>query len=324
MRQAPRIGSRPGDDPGAALLADLSPYLRHCGDVLRPAWVIGERKLLDHLLVYIGSGHGRFRIGEQQWQAQAGDLFWIPPDTPHHMQGDSSSMHCCYLHFDLVYRGAVSHWDFSIPPGTLDLREHDELMHPLVCEPAITDCYGLLRAAGNHRIGRLMRECCAEAARAQPYAALSQSGLLLMIISEILRNRHRVQVAEADNEHLPLIEEAERFLSEHCHEDLSLRDLAAMAGLSVSHFRRLFTQHLGRSPREHLRYVRIQRAKQLMIGSDLSLGTVASRCGFANVHSFSRAFQAVQGLPPSRWRRYGEVTTRVEGRTTPYESDFRP
>ncbi|MFW5844821.1 MAG: helix-turn-helix domain-containing protein, partial [Planctomycetota bacterium] len=202
------------------------------------------------------------------------------------------------------------------PGGTTDLSPYGALLHPPVTDARLRACFGHIRGATNPRVGALIRTCSSEAARAQPFTGLRLSGLMLTIVAEILRGQ--AGEAQLRHEHLPLLEEAERYMAAHCHEDLRVSELADLAGLSPSHFRLLFAQHVGRSPREHLRHLRTERARQLLIGSDLSLTTVAHRCGFATVHSFSRAFRAVEGLAPSDWRRYGTVTTRVEGRTTPY------
>jgi AraC-like DNA-binding protein len=308
----------PGLAPGIDLLAALHPYVRHCGDPRRPAWQLGFRRLLDYLLVYIAEGRGEFIVGETSYQAQPGDLFWIPPDTPHSMEGYAPSMVCPYVHFDLIYRPGKSHWDFSIPVGMLEFGELQPLLHPPVDVPALRALCGRIRAHNNERVGELIREICREAARAHPYAQLRMSGLMLEIVAELLRGQSGA-ATEAGSAHLPQLEEAADYLRQHCQEDVSVEDAAELAGLSPSRFRELFSRHFGRPPREYLRHARIMRAKQLMVGSDLTLSQIAGRVGFSTVHSFSRAFKEAEGIAPSEYRRCGgEVYTRVEGRATPY------
>ena len=140
---------------------------------------------------------------------------------------------------------------------------------------------------------------------------------MLEAIAEVLRGR--AGQSEAGNSHVPQLEEAADYLQDHCDEDVSVPDAAELAGLSPSRFRELFSRHFGRSPRDYLRQARIMRAKQLMVGSDLSLGEIAHRVGFSTVHSFSRAFKDQEGIAPSEYRRCGgEVFTRVEGRRIMY------
>jgi AraC-like DNA-binding protein len=275
------------------------------------------RKLLDYLLVYIAEGQGEFIVAGETYQVRPGDLFWIPPDTAHRMEGYAPAMACPYVHFDLLYRPDKSHWDFSIPGGMVDLGDLRPLLHPPVEHPALRVLCGRIRAHNNERVGELIREICREAARAHPYAQLRMSGLMMEVVAEVLRGQ--AGTTEAGNAHVPQLEEAADYLQDHCNEDVSVEDAAGLAGLSPSRFRELFSRHFGRSPREYLRQARIMRAKRLMVGSDLTLSEIARRVGFSTVHSFSRAFKDREGIAPSEYRRCGgEVFTRVEGRRIMY------
>ncbi len=306
----------PGLTPGVELLTQLRPYVRHCGDERRPAWRLGRRRLLDYLLVYIAEGRGRFTVGGNEYAAEPGDLFWIPPDTDHEMEGFAPSMVCPYVHFDLVYRPQTSHWDFTIPAGLTDLSELTPLMHPPLADPRLAGLCGQLRTSANRRVGELIREICAEAARGQPFAPLRLSGLMLELLAEILRGLAGAAAETA--EHAARLEQAADYLTRHCEEEVPLGQVAELCRLSASRFRELFGRYFGCSPRLYLRRARIRRAKSLLMGSDLNVSEIALRCGFANVHNLSRAFREVEGLSPRQYRRAGPSATRVEGRRTPY------
>lgn len=306
----------PGSGPDAQLLAQLRPYVRHCGHPRRPAWHIGRRRLLDFLLVYIETGRGRFTVAGTDYDAAPGDLFWIPPDTDHEMEGFAPAMDCVYVHLDLVYRPEVSHWDFSIPAGMTDLGELRPLLHPPLADPRLQALCGRLRTPANRRVGLLLAEVCTEAARGQPFAALRMSGMVLEIVAELLRAQ--VGLPAECGEHIPLLEQAADWLGKHGGEADAVARAAALCRLSPSYFRRLFARQFGCPPRDFLKRGRIRLAKQLMIGGNLDLSEIAARTGFASVHSFSRAFHAVEGMPPGQYRRFGGVRTRVEGRRTPY------
>lgn len=305
----------PGGNAGVEILTVLRPYVRHCGDEPRPAWHLGERRLLDHLVVGIASGQGRFRLAAETFAVGPGDLVWFPPDTPHEMEGFAPGMTCPYLHGDLVYRPETSHWDFTIPAGTHDLSAFAPLMHPPPAHPALAVLPGLHRGPAARRGVALIAEICREAARGLPYAQLRLSGLFTELIAELLRGREAAPMADA---HLPLLEDAAARLR-RLGERARIADLADQAGLSPSRFRALFARHFGASPRAYGRAARLRRAKELLVASPLSVGEVARRCGFADVHAFSKAFRQVEGMPPSHWRRCGaEAAVRVEGRRAPY------
>ena len=307
--------SAPGVSPGIELIAMLQPYVRHCGDAPRPAWHMAERRLLDHLVVGIASGRGRFRIGTETHQVVAGDVLWIPPDTVHEMEGFAPGMTCPYLHGDLFYRPGTSHWDFTIPGGMTDLSSVAPLMHPPLAHRDLDRLPGLHRGPSARLAVELLREVCREAARGLPYANLHLSGLFTQLIAELLRGRSSATISDA---HLPLLEDAAARLR-RLGERARISDLADAAGLSPSRFRELFARHFGASPRGYGRIARIRRAKELLVGSPLSIGEVARRTGFADVHAFSKAFRSVAGLPPSAYRRCGaQAAIRVDGRRAPY------
>ncbi|MBT3193167.1 MAG: hypothetical protein HN341_11490, partial [Verrucomicrobia bacterium] len=179
----------PGSDGSEGLLSQLRPYARHCGHETRPAWHIRERYLLDYLLVFIASGNGKFIVAGHRTDATGGDLFWIPPGTVHAMRGDGPLMELAYVHFDLLYDPARSHWDFSIPEGMVDFGELQPLLHPPMPHSGVAALCGRLRGHTNGRVGRLIQDLCAEAARAQPLAGLRMSGMLLEIVAEVLRGQ---------------------------------------------------------------------------------------------------------------------------------------
>jgi AraC-like DNA-binding protein len=152
-------------------------------------------------------------------------------------------------------------------------------------------------------VGQLIREICEESRQAQPFAFLRTSGLMTIILGEILRGQ--VGLGRQFNKHIPQLEKAAAFIRERCGDEISAEGASEVAGLSPGHFRKLFGVHYGCSPREYLRQVRINEAKNLMRSSSLNLTEIAQRVGFATVHSFSRAFKEVEGLSPSQYQGYG-------------------
>ena len=84
---------------------------------------------------------------------------------------------------------------------------------------------------------------------------------------------------------------------------LSLEQIAAELGLSVSHFSRAFRASTGLPPHQWLLRQRVEAAKRLMIVRDLSLSEIAMSAGFANQSHFTRVFSAMVGVSPGVWRR---------------------
>jgi AraC family L-rhamnose operon regulatory protein RhaS len=100
-----------------------------------------------------------------------------------------------------------------------------------------------------------------------------------------------------------LISEAVRFLDERYAEPIRLGDLAQRLGLSSDRLTDLFQNAMGRTPRDYLRHVRIERAKSLLATTDLPASEVGDRVGMSDPPYFSRAFLRATGETPIGYRR---------------------
>ncbi len=307
MARQPIPGERTIDAPGPAqqaLIRSLSPYVRQTGDDFRRPWLLRRRRLLDYLLVHIAVGTGRFRVGEQEFAVGPGDIVWIPPDTPHEMEGYAPVMHCVYAHFDLVYDPRRSHWDACIPGGVTDLSQWHALCHPPLDEPRINSLHGRLRLSNAPAVAALLAALCVEHRRAPSGNALLLSGLMVQLVGLVLAGSSPLPHRST---HHQALQSALAFIHEHAEQEIDLGRLAQAAGLSQSHFRKLFREQLGRSPRAVHRQARIRKACELLVYNPaLNISQVAFTLGFSTVQNFSRAFHEVTGHSPTEYRAMGD------------------
>ncbi len=84
--------------------------------------------------------------------------------------------------------------------------------------------------------------------------------------------------------------------------DWKLSTLAARCSLSPEHLRRVCRRELGRTPIEHVTYMRIQRAQELLATTDEKLDAIAPQVGYHSAVVFSRAFARCTGMTPSQFR----------------------
>lgn len=92
-------------------------------------------------------------------------------------------------------------------------------------------------------------------------------------------------------------------LASNLAEPISLTDLAEAAGLSRMHFAAQFRAATGCRPHEYLLQYRIEQAKQMLTGTDMTLVDVALSVGFQTQSHFSTVFKRLAGNTPARWQR---------------------
>jgi AraC family transcriptional regulator len=92
------------------------------------------------------------------------------------------------------------------------------------------------------------------------------------------------------------------FIDQNLSENITLEDLAGLAGLSSYHFSRKFKADLGIAPHAYVLSRRIDRAKSLLNGSRLPLKLVAAECGFTDQSHLSRVFRKFLGVTPNNFR----------------------
>ncbi len=130
--------------------------------------------------------------------------------------------------------------------------------------------------------------------------------LIYRILAELERESLGYYLESSRRE---LIREAGRYLESHISDpELSTAKLASVAGLSESHFRKLFTGVYKRSPGAYIASVRLERAKALLLAGECSVGEVAAQVGYSSIYYFSSAFRHAFGLSPSEFAASGGRT----------------
>lgn len=94
-----------------------------------------------------------------------------------------------------------------------------------------------------------------------------------------------------------------RHVEHHYADAISMAEMAALAGLSTTHFNRRFRQLLRMTPTQYLRTVRVQHARGLLTTTDKPLAEIAVLTGFTDQSHFTRRFRQTTGLTPDAYRR---------------------
>jgi AraC family transcriptional regulator len=92
------------------------------------------------------------------------------------------------------------------------------------------------------------------------------------------------------------------YIQDNLDQSLSLDELARQVGISQYYFCSLFKQSVGVSPWQYVIERRIERAKELLRTSEMSLSEIALLCGFANQNHLNRHFRKLVGVTPKAYR----------------------
>jgi AraC family transcriptional regulator len=96
------------------------------------------------------------------------------------------------------------------------------------------------------------------------------------------------------------------FIHDNLSLDLSLNELAAVAGLSPSHFNTLFKEATNQTPHQFVVQSRVEYAMTLLANRTLSLAEVASQAGFYDQSHMARCMRRVVGVTPAVVKRQRE------------------
>jgi transcriptional regulator GlxA family with amidase domain len=116
-----------------------------------------------------------------------------------------------------------------------------------------------------------------------------------------------------DSQHIPIaarlgvnnraLVKVANLMESHFEEPLSAVELAKLAGLSLRQIQRMFHESLNTTPTKYYLRLRLRRARELLIQSDMSITQIAVACGFQSICHFSKSYRSVYGRAPRTERR---------------------
>lgn len=243
-----------------------------------PNWILPERIISDNELVYVLKGKGDFTVGGKKIKVKSGDFLVLPPKISHSAHTiPSDPFQLIYIHFNLfsdrnkkyALRDQVWSEVQRIPRG-LNIEEY---------------LIEIVNEFDNNFWG----------------SKTVTSACMLQVITKVYRLKHNLSLNPAKLKLKNKIRPALDYLYEHFSEECSISYLAKMVHLHPFYFTRIFKHAIGVTPHLFLRKLRIQKAKALILNTDLSFTQIAEYVGFNSIHHFSRTFKQLEGLTPSQY-----------------------
>lgn len=99
------------------------------------------------------------------------------------------------------------------------------------------------------------------------------------------------------------VSRAVHFITEHFADAISVDDVARAAGMSRRGLHQAFCEHVGTTPGDRIRTVRLAFAKRLLTESDEKIESIAQRSGYPNLNTFFAAFRNSEKTTPAEFRK---------------------
>jgi len=206
--------------------------------------------------------------------------------------------------FCVVPAGSSTRWTLKAPATSLLLRLNptllrdaaDDLRVQAELAPAIH-----IRDPQIERIGWMMQ---AEEHDGHPGGRIFADSLASALAARllVLQTRNDCRPAQARSRALPAwqLRAVQDYVEANLERDLSLAELAAVAGFSVSHFKELFRHATGMPVHRYVMTRRVERARGLLEEGRLGMTDIAVAAGFAHSSHMARIFRKCLGVGPAQ------------------------
>ncbi len=230
-------------------------------------------------LLWIIEGTARFYTDTMVYDAKAGDVIVVPPYAMHRttIWADRDFHHDCII-FDL----SLLHNDrlkIGLENGTLTVT------------PFLTEKSDLCQYIQNAYIANEDKN---------PGWEMNVIGNLLLFFSTLESQGHILSSKEVPARSVcyPIID----YIGNHYDQNISSADVANYLHMDKSYFCRIFKKHFGKCFHNYLCMYRIERAKNLLRNSELSISEISTQTGFLSFSYFSKMFKAHTGISPKEYR----------------------
>ena len=268
----PKCFERFIDSSDTPEISDLEIELAGCSN-LSGNYTVGRVSPPNHTLFYSIHGQGKFRVPSGEMQLDEGQLIILPA-------GQSFEVTIVSEQWDIIW---------------VNLADSERWKSFSKSEAAVLDNAKL--EGLHHAMELLYLERDVDSREA---AMQLVSRYLYRIIDAPLSDVHTHD--EKERRQVSRLHSLFSAVEKQLQFNWDMESLSEKAHYSAPHLHRLCLQVFGRSPKQHVIYLRMTRAKSLLLSTQWPVSYIASYVGYANVFTFSKRFKKSTGLPPSAYR----------------------
>ncbi len=114
-----------------------------------------------------------------------------------------------------------------------------------------------------------------------------------------------------NSDKLPEVEASIHYIQDHIFDPLSLEEIAHEVGYSPYHFTRIFKAHMGIPLFYYVSSLRLQKAKDLLLHTELTIRDIALEVGYQSLGTFTTRFTQKVGISPAAFRQTAEEAVKA-------------
>lgn len=251
------------------------------------------------LFCWCASGTGMIEAGGKEFEFSRGNLLFLPwGHTITYKPDELRPFYVKALHIVPSHDPKVdlkAEIGYTEAPEMLGSAARSSVDHPMLREPTIFEDIddANLAVLFNYALGVFKRET-------PPLPVARQMARLFLY--EFFSLKIAIPTEEEDS-----VPRRLQYLIDHIKdnlsEDISLADIATYSELSQATINRLFREHLHTSTMNFIHQKKIERAKHLLLVTDLPISDIGPHIGINDVYYFSRFFKKMTGHSPTEFRR---------------------
>lgn len=246
---------------------------------------------------YVKSGNCVHYLNDTVHELQAGDIFVLPPDVPHKLETEKNKnleLFCCEFLEEFIV-------------GESRSETYNEYLSPFMVNKEDVKPYFSLEGTVVKEVETLFEKIIVEYNDKQPFFELNMRADFLKLISIIIREYSKGDKgleSSGYNKHRKATAEVIEYMNAHYNEKLYLNDICKIMLVSPTYFSCIFKQITGKTFVEQLNSIRVQKAKELMIDHNKTMGRIAMEVGFSDLAYFNRVFKKEVGVSPGKFRKF--------------------
>ena len=259
------------------------------------SWTMEPNRHEFYEMVYIKKGNAVFEISGQPAPIGPNDIVIIKPRQPHKFVVKSQAG-CEFIVLNFKFENPAN-GEFS----EVSLGEFLNFVSSKEAGPFIT-----LKVSQKNEIINIMNRILKEKDSEDIGSDFLQHLLVLelfVLISRALKMEWENSIKNKSPKVRELVQVSVKYINNNFERDISLGDIAKFVFLSPSYFIRAFKEETGISPINYLLKVRIERAKELLVESDMKISDIALNVGFSNQQRFNEIFKKHTKITPLQYRK---------------------